>query len=149
MIAEAIVGTILLGAGVSGWIAAYRARGQANDAGDRARLAEAKADAAVKGREIAEANEAAARSEMRVLQVTLAEARQTITRKTKEHNDDLEAIAEAGIPVGDVLVDNALDDLYPDADGDGREAGAGDGGEGAGPLSDDTGDPAGGTDPRG
>lgn len=149
MILEMIVGVAALGACVSGWVMAFRSRGQANDAGDRARIAEARADAAVKKAELAQANEAGARSELKASEVALAGARDTIKREQKERDDDLERLAAAGIPVGDILVDGALGDLYPDGGQGGGEAGTGDGGQGGGQVPDDSGGAAGGTDPRG
>jgi hypothetical protein len=151
VIAQMIVGVVLLGAAVSGWVMAYRARGQANTVSDRARLAEAKADAAVRKQELAQSNEAAMLGELKALKVELSGAKQTINRLQKERQNDLEKLAAAGVPVGDVLVDSALGDLYPHEGGDRREAGAGDGGQdgGGGPVPDDVRDPAGGTDPRG
>jgi hypothetical protein len=144
VIAELAIGTLLLGGAVSGWVAAYRARGQANESAERARLSEAKAEAQERAADLARMNESAARGELHVAEVNLSVARRTIAMQIKERNDEYERLAKAGVPVGDVLVGGAIGVLYPheDGDADGREAGPGGGGEVGGPLSDDPTGPA-------
>lgn len=141
---------ILLGGVVaaSGWFFAWRSRGETNKAGDRARIAEARADAeraraldSDSGRAAAEAQVKAAAAENKNLRAELA-----LERKTK--GDLLEKLAKADAPVGDVLLDSTVDRLYANRHREGNGPGSrGGGGEAAVP-GDPTKPPTG-SDPRG
>lgn len=123
MIAELLVGGLLLTAAVSGWIAAYVARGQANDASATARLAEASREAHRARADDAEAQKQIAISQRRVSDERAASFESELARERKERRDLLESLAKSGSPVGPGLVDDTLDRLYENQDR--RETGRG------------------------
>lgn len=111
-------------AGMVGFILAYLARGQTLDRD--AKLARAAFDlAAVK----ASSFDAGARAVM--AETRLADAERTIASLQLEVDNErkakqslVDALAKAGVPVGDVLVGSAVDRLYPNGGGQGANPGA-------------------------
>jgi hypothetical protein len=120
---------------VVGWIFAFRARGatiaanvQANNEAERARISEARREAAEHGRDLSLSNEAAARAELRASQVAVELLGKALERSRAQGRDLLARLQANGTPVGDVAIDVALDGLYQDpgsagAGADRREAG--------------------------
>jgi hypothetical protein len=121
-----------LAAAISGWWKAWSARGEANAAAERARIAETRADAERAHAFDAQAAAAVALAQLKGAQLDLAQATQDLVRARAEKGDLLEQIAKLGVPVGDALYDSTVDRLY--ADRDRREAGRG-ASAGAGPSS--------------
>jgi len=131
----------------SGWFFAWRSRGEASEAKDvanhqaeRARMAEARADAAEARMHDAAAGQATAEMLLKALQVEAAGLRMSIQRAAADREDLLEQLAKLGAPVGDVLLESTTDRLYKD-----RDRRASGGGEGAGSGGDPVivpGDPA-------
>ncbi len=113
----------------SGWYAAWRSRGDANQAGERARLAGARADAADARAVDAEMHAVAAEAQRKGAEIDVQNARQAIARERAAAAEILETLAKAGAPVGDVLLDGTIDRLYADRDrqraGRGPHPGAG------------------------
>lgn len=105
---------------VSGWIYAFRARGQANAAAERARIADGKTDVERDHAFQAAASGAVALSQLKGLELDLAQARQDLIRSRSEKAELLEQVAKLGVPVGADLYDSTIDRLY--ADRDRREA---------------------------
>ena len=147
MILEIIAGALGVGVTASGWIFAYRARGESNDSrkaanesAERARISDAKAEAANARADHAEANLEASRVEMKSAQADAAVARGTLTRERREKAALLADLAKRGVAVGDVVVDDAIDRLYPHSHENDRgpEDPNGDKGRNGGPLPDDT-----------
>lgn len=113
---------------VTGWIAAYRARGEsrdslakANESAERARLAEVATEAA-KGKTFdAEARAATAIAQCKVAEQTLASTQSELARERREKAKLIDDLAKRGVPIGDVLVDSSVDRLYEDEDRRGSE----------------------------
>lgn len=116
MILEILAGAAAVGVTVSGWIVAYRERGKANEAAERSRIAEVARDAARQHGDDDKNKRAAAESELRVERVNVDRLTHEVARLAREKRDLLERLATSGVPVGDVVVDDALDRLYPDED---------------------------------
>ncbi len=116
----AVVGAI---GAVTGWVAAFRARGESRDAltkaiesAVRARLAEVATEAA-KGKTFdAEARAATATAQCKVAEQTLASTQSELARERREKAKLIDDLAKRGVPVGDVLVDSSVDRLYEDED---------------------------------
>lgn len=126
----------LVGA-MSGWFYAWRARGEANSAGDRARIAEANAELA-RGRAFeAQVSSSTAIAQYKGLEIDLTTTKMALARERADKGVLLEKLAQLGSPVGDALYDSTVDRLY--ADRDRREAS---GGQGAGSGPDPHGLPA-------
>lgn len=125
-----IMATALVG--MLGWYFAWRARGEASEERRRAESAlagEMAASAmtleASQGKLTAQAQAAAERSRADSLSVQLDTER--VSRQAL-----IDALKKAGVAVGPVVVESALDRLYPDPDGGGQGSGAGSGGDQAG-----------------
>lgn len=135
-------------AAIGGWIAAWRARGDSNAAGERARIAEVKADAGVARALDAEAGRAAAEAQLKAAAVENQNLRAALSREQATKGALLEKLAALGAPVGDVLLDSTIDRLYKNRDRQGNGSSSGAGGDPtpvpAGPAKPPTG-----TDPRG
>ena len=121
-----------LAAAISGWWKAWSALKEANDAAERARISEARADAERAHAFDAQAAAAVALTQLKGAQLDLTHATQDLVRARATNGDLLEKIAKLGAPVGDALYDSTVDRLY--ADRDRREAGRG-ASAGAGPSS--------------
>lgn len=122
MILELVAGAVALGVSASGWIYAYRARGEsrdslakANEAAERARLEVARADAAEAKASKAEAELAAAAAELRSERANLSATRATLIDERRAKADLIAKLAKAGVPVGPTLIDSSLDRLHADA----------------------------------
>lgn len=148
MIAEIAAGVGAL-AGIGGWIFAWRARGEALDARKDAnaaaaqqRIAEVETENQRRRADVAELTAATANTRADAATSNAAAARGQLERERKGWNETIEHLAQAGVAVGDALVDGALDQLYPN-----RDRGKAGGGEGAvpsggGALSDEPTGPA-------
>jgi hypothetical protein len=123
-----ILGLIGAALASSGWVFAWRARGEANAAGDRARLAESLADARLTRVPVAMAEASTAVTQYRALQTTLADTQNQLARERAGKAELLEQLAKIGAPVGDVLFDNTIDRLYKNRDRAGGGQGSGPGG---------------------
>jgi hypothetical protein len=122
----AVVGA--LGA-VTGWIAAFRARGeareaqkQANEEAERARKAEAARDTARAQVFDADARAEIAATGLRVAKTELDTARSELARERREKAKLIDDLSKRGVPVGDALVDSSVDRLYEDEDRRSSEA---------------------------
>ena len=118
---EWIIGIVGAAVAVSGWIAAFRARGEsnaarseANQAAASARLAERRAELAEMSTLDAQANEAEAKSLKRAAEETAASLRLELQMLRADQETILERIAKMGLPVGPDLFDSALRRLYED-----------------------------------
>lgn len=125
-------------AGMVGWFLAWRSRGEAlaaaareGQALDRSRAQERYADAANASRNDATRREVAALAELDQARVDAAALQRTLAGERAETRRLIARLAENGVPVGGMLVDGALDGLYPDDHS--RPAGGGSGG-GADPV---------------
>lgn len=113
---------------VTGWINAFRARGEsrealqkANEAAERARLAEVARDAA-RGKVFdAEVKADTASAECRVTKQELDSTKAELARERREKAKMIDDLAKRGVPVGDALVDSSIDRLYEDEDRRGSE----------------------------
>ena len=156
MIPELVAAALGLGVTASGWVFAYRARGESRDAlaraneradedADARRLAESALDAARARVFDADARAIVALAEARAAKLAEDQLRSELSRERHERMAAYARLAEMGAPVGAVLVDAAIDELYPDANRDGRPAGGDPGASGgADPeLPDDPTDPSG------
>jgi len=119
-------------AGVIGWYVAWRSRGETVDA--RKEIAVERA-AATEAQNVAfSANDHAVTAEARwsaeVVRSSGLERQLAMERQSRQNLVD--ALAKSGAPVGDLLVDSALDELYPNP-----------GSAGSGPGSGTSRDPAG------
>jgi hypothetical protein len=137
----AIIGIIGGLVAASGWFFAWRTRGESNDAkdaanheADRARLAEARADAAEARTQDAIAGKATAQMQLRALEVTAASLKMSYQKSLADKAELYEQLAKLGAPVGDVLLDSTTDRLYKDRD---RRAPSGSEGAGSGPHPND------------
>jgi hypothetical protein len=126
--------------GASGWIAAYLAVRQnvgakqaANDAAERARLAETKAAAADAHVLDAEARAATAIAQRTGLEVQLSTAKQSLQSAAADRETLLEQLAQLGAPVGADLLDSSIGRLYADRDRQAAARARGDQGPGPGP----------------
>lgn len=106
---------------VTGWIAAFRARGEsrdalgtANKAAERARIAEARADAAEAKAANADSNAAAAGVELKAAKASEAVALSSLKRERQEKANLLADLAKRGVAVGGSIVDASIDKLFPD-----------------------------------
>lgn len=151
MIAEAIAVVGGVGA-VTGWIFAFRARGEAVRAKDQAAAAEAlgsmaslRAATAERLQELAATSAATSRTEVEALERAVSMLREQVRAANKSKGDLLARLQANGVPVGDVATDIALDGLYPNPDdpntGTGTDRRSQDPGD-AGKLSDVASDPA-------
>ena len=155
MIPELVAAVVGLGVTTSGWVFAYRARGESRDAlervneeADARRLAESALDAAKARVFDAEARAIVALAEARAARLAEDQLRSELSRERNERMAAYVRLAEMGAPVGAVLVDAAIDELYPNANRDGRPASGDPGDPGAGggadpELPDDPTDPTG------
>lgn len=114
---------------VTGWINAFRARGESRDAlkkaneeAERSRIAEAARDAARAKILDAESRAETALAELRVATETEGSLRAELARERREKAKLVDDLAKRGAPVGDVLVDSTVDRLYEDEDGDSGKA---------------------------
>lgn len=112
-------------AGVTGWFFAWRSRGETIDARNQAAVeratavsAQAVAFAANERAVTAEARWSAEAGRAKGLELQLAAERQS-------RQNLVDALAKSGAPVGDVLVDSALDELYTNPGRGGQGAGSG------------------------
>jgi hypothetical protein len=126
-----IVATVAGVGAVAGWVFAYRARGEsraalaaANEAADRARLEAARADAAEARANALASDAAAAAVELKATRAEVSVVRSVLTRERREKAALLADLATRGVPVGPVLVDDAIDRLYPHENDQGRGPGA-------------------------
>lgn len=108
---------------VTGWIFAFRARGEAGKAKDAAAVAERdraatelRAAQAERLQELAANSAAAGRVEIEALERGTKLLRATIEAERKAKGDLLARLQAKGIPVGDVAVDAVLDGLFPNSD---------------------------------
>jgi len=121
-----VIALLVTGAlGVAGWFAAWRARGQAIET--QTELTKAAVAIAAEKDATSEANAgrvaAEARSKIALERAVSMERELATERAARQALVD--AIKKAGLPVGPVLVDNALDRLYQDTGGQGLAAGSG------------------------
>jgi anti-sigma factor RsiW len=115
---------IAIAGAVSGWVAAWRARGAANDAADRARIAEAKIEEISLRALAAESAATVANARRESLEAELTRIQAQIAQSRAERGELLEQIAKLGVPVGDVLYDSTIDRLYKDRDRTGGSQGS-------------------------
>lgn len=124
----AIIGGLVAAAG---WIFAWRARGEANDAADRARIAETRADAAQRATDLAAAGQATAVMQLKEAVATASSLKMNLDKAYADKGDLLEKLAKAGVPVADDMYDSITNRLYAN-----RDRGAAGGGEGSGAGGD-------------
>lgn len=122
---------VLLGGLVSasGWVLAWRARGESNKASDRGRIAEARADAEHARAFDAEARRAAAESRAKTVAIENETLRAAVSREQAEKRELLERLAQLRVAVGDELFDSTIDRLYKNSHRNGNGSGAGTGGD--------------------
>lgn len=130
MIVELVAGAVALGVTASGWIAAFKARGESNAAGKRAdeasersRLSAARAEVAEAKASHAIADADAMRAELRAAETAREFAERTLAFERAEKRGLLEKLAAKGVPVGPDLVDATVDRLYANKDRRGPEGG--------------------------
>lgn len=129
MIPELIAGAAALGVAASGWIYAYRARGEsrdalgkANEAAERSRIIEAARDAAQARAQNAIANEAAVRVELKAAEASRAALAAELNAERHAKADLLVKLAKAGIEVGPTLIDSSLERLHANKDRRGSQS---------------------------
>lgn len=126
---EWLIGALGIAGTASGWFFAWRARGEANEAAERARLAEARTGAAEQRAFESSMAAAATSAQLKGAEIDVANAKQALARERADQSRILEHLAQAGAPVGDVLVDSTMDRLYADRERTRRGAGPGSGGD--------------------
>ena len=123
MIGELIAGAVALGVTSSGWIYAYRARGESRDALERAnqeasarRLAESGRDVALSRALDADARAVTAAAELRAARLQADAFEAALKLERTEKGMLLETLATMGAPVGGAVLDHVIGELYPDED---------------------------------
>lgn len=107
----------------TGWIYAWKARGEANDSAERARIAESKAETEKGLAFLAQADRSTTIAQYKGLEIELTATKMALIRERTDKGVLLEKLAQLGSPVGDALYDSTVDRLY--ADRDRRETGGG------------------------
>lgn len=118
--------------GMMGWFFAWL--GQRAVVGKDKEVAEARAgEAAAKGLAFEAQAKASLSDTLHAAEKSRADGLQTqLDAERKARQDLVHELAKKGLPVGDVVVDAAVDRLYPDGDQGGSGPGAGSGGDPAG-----------------
>ena len=107
-----------------GWFFAWRARGEVVDC-QKAMHAAVAGEAAAKALAFeANASAVAAAASAQAAQFTATGLQNQLDAERKSRQALVDALAKAGAPVGDVVVESALDGLYPNGDQGGPGAGA-------------------------
>lgn len=126
-----IVGIVGGLAAATGWIFAWRARGEANDAADRARIAEVKTESAQRAADLATSAQATAVMQLKEAVATASSLKMNLDKAYADKGDLLEKLAKAGVPVADDMYDSITNRLYAN-----RDRGASSGGQGSGAGGD-------------
>lgn len=134
MIAELIAGGAALLVTASGWIAAWRARGQENEAQGAKRLAEVARDAERDRAASAEADRDAAKGELKAAEVARDMYKNTLDTERKEKVALLEKLAALGAPVAPPVLDDAIARLHANPRRVREDPAGGDAGDHGGPV---------------
>lgn len=135
MLLEILTGIGAVGT-ATGWLFAWRsrgealsARGMANDAAERARIAEVKTAAMEQQALDAESRAAVAVLQYKATMADLGIVQENLLRERTLRGALLEKLAILGAPVGDILLDSTIERLYANRHRPGGGSGSGPGGD--------------------